>query len=248
MNNTRLTFHTSTNFTLPIGAFYILRQDAHYYGYIKNNTENISGFLNDLIPALSDYQDDLYNNLLKYNNGNADMAKAVARNIHNVYLRPFTFHDDGVVNIPFRISKDKYDTFLSIHDDRLAFYDTNFTSYIRTILVEYTSKTFAQREYLYAFSKLKPLREAILKNHVCRIYHHNERSTFIPVSVETSPIYDHNFIVGITSELQPIAIRLCDFQKITVLEERITVTQEMCDLIEEYLHKIYSEEHKECLG
>ena len=37
MNNTRLTFNSSTNFSLPIGIFHILQRDAYYYNFIKNN-------------------------------------------------------------------------------------------------------------------------------------------------------------------------------------------------------------------
>ena len=115
MKNSRLTFNSSTNFTLPIGVYQVLQRDAYYYGFVKNEKPNLSGFLNSLIPELSDYQEDLFSKLLKYNNGNEEMAKFCARSIHNVYLRPFAFHDDGTVNVPFRISKDKYDDFDGIN-------------------------------------------------------------------------------------------------------------------------------------
>ena len=170
MKNSRLTFNSSTNFTLPIGVFHILQRDAYYYGFVKNEQPNVSGFLNNLIPALSDYQEDLFDKLLKYNNGDMKIARICARSIHNVYLHPFVFHDDGVINVPFRISKDKYDDFIVIHDERLAFYGTDFTNYVRTLLSEYTSKTLGQREYMYAFRKIYPLREAIQKKIVCKFY------------------------------------------------------------------------------
>ena len=62
---------------MPIGTNQILKYEAKYYGFIKNGNPNISGFLNSLIPALSDYQEDLYEELLKYNNGDAETAKKV---------------------------------------------------------------------------------------------------------------------------------------------------------------------------
>ena len=247
MNNTRLTFNSSTNFTLPIGIFRILQRDAYYYGFIKNEQPNISGFLNNLIPALSDYQENLFDELLKYNNGNAETAQICARSIHNVYLHPFAFHDDGTVNVPFRISKDKYDDFIVIHDERLCFYDTDFTNYIRTLLSEYASKTPGQREYLYAFKMISSIREAIRKGTVCKFYTSEKAFTFAPVSIELSPVYDHNYIVGIDSESQPKAIRLSEIRKISVSKDKIQVTEEMCELISNHLDRIYEEEYNECL-
>lgn len=246
MKNSRLTFNSSTNFSLPIGVFQILQSDAYYYGFMKNERPNVSGFLNHLIPALSDYQEDLFNELLKYNNGNAEIAKACARSVHNVYLHPFTFHDDGTVNVPFRISKDKYDDFIVIHDERLAFYDTDFTNYIRTLLSEYASKTLGQREYLYAFKMIAPIREATRKGQLCKFYTGESVCAFVPVSIELSPIYDHNYIVGIDNDNHPRAIRLSETHKITVLENKMKITQEMCELIGDHLDEIYEEEYNEC--
>ena len=206
----------------------------------------MGGFLNNLIPALSDYQEDLFQELLKYNNGNEEIAKACARSIHNVYLYPFAFHDDGAVNVPFRISKDKYKDFMVIHDERLAFYDTDFTSYVRTLLSEYASKTLGQREYLYAFRTVPLLRMAIENSLVSKFYTNEKSFSFAPISIETSPVYDHNYIVGINEGNEPRAIRLSQLQGISITENRKTVTAEMCELAYCHLDKIYEEELSEC--
>lgn len=248
MNNSRLTFNSSTNFTLPIGVFRVLQRDAYYYDFIKNEQPNISGFLNNLIPVLSDYQEELFGELLKYNNGNVEVAKSCARSIYGVYLSPFSFHDDGTVNVPFRISKDKYDDFILIHDERLAFYNTDFTNYIRTLLSEYASKTLGQREYLYAFKMIAPIREAIQRGKLCKFYTTDNICTFVPLSIELSPIYDCNYIVGIDTNNEPQAIRLSKTHKISVLESKIKITEKMCELISDHLDKIYEEEYSECLG
>ena len=246
MKNTRLTFNSSTNFTLPIGVFRILQGDAYYYGFIKDEKPNISGFLNGLIPALSDYQEDLRKRLVIYYNGDEEMAKNCARGLHNVYLHPFTFHDDGVVNVPFRIGKDKYDDFMMIHDERLAFYDTDFTNYVRTVLSEYASKTLGQREYMYAFRIVDTLREAIHRERICKFYTDEQSYVFVPVSIETSPVYDHNYIVGIDEDKKPHAIRLSETKRVTIFEERIKISKEMCESINDHLDKIYEEEFNEC--
>ena len=247
MKNSRLTFNSSTNFTLPIGVFHVLQRDAYYYGFIKNEQPNVSGFLNSLIPALSDYQEALFHELLKYNNGDVETAKICARSIHNVYLQPFAFHDDGTINVPFRISKDKYDDFIVIHDERLSFYDTDFTNYVRTLLSEYASKTMGQREYLYAYRMISPLREAIRKGKLCKFYTSEKAYDFVPVSIELSPIYDYNYIVGIDNDNKPQIIRLSQTHKISILESKITITEEMCNWINNYLDEIYEEEYNECL-
>lgn len=247
MNDFRLTFNSSTNFTVPISTYRILEGDAAYYGYTKNQKPNISGFLNDLIPALSDYQKDLYQELLKYNNGNAEIAQIVARSIHNVYLKPFTFHDDGVVSVPFRIKRDRYTDFTLIHDEYLRLYDTDFTNYLRTLLVEYSTKTLAQREYLYAFRKLDIVKKAIPKNKICHFYSKERCNSFVPISIDPSPVFDHNYIVGITSNCEPIAILLHDLQHVVETEEKIKITSELCNLANDHLDTIFEKEYDECL-
>ena len=62
-----------------------------------------------------------------------------------------------------------------------------------------------------------------------------------------SPVYDHNYIVGIDSDNQPRAIRLSKTHKISVLENKIEITEELCELINDHLYKIYDEEYNECL-
>ena len=69
---------------------------------------------------------------------------------------------------------------------------------------------------------------------------------FVPVSIEPSPIYDHNYIVGLNSNNQPQSIRLSQTQKTSVLEDNIKITKETCELIGEHLEKIYEEEYNEC--
>lgn len=248
MDNFRLTFNSSTNFTLPISVFQILQQDAYYYGYIKNQKPNICGFLNNLIPTLSNYQKNLFKELTKYNKGNVELAKICARSIHNVYLYPFLFNSDGVVNVPFRINKEKYSEFLTIHDEYLSFYDTDFTKYVRTLLSEYASKTLSQREYLYAFEKIIKIRNCIPKGQICKFYTQSDSSVFVPVSIETSPIFNHNYVVGIDKDKNPIAIRLCNIHNLTILNESIKITDDMCKDITEYLDNIYEKEYSECLN
>lgn len=240
-----MTFNSATNFSIQIGVYDVLQGDAYYYGFVKNNKPNVSGFLNNLIPALSSYQEDLFKKLVEYNNGDVETAKVCARSIHKVYLYPFAFCSDGVVNVPFRISKDKYEEFIVIHDELLSFYDTDFTNYVRTLLSEYASKTLGQREYLYKFNLMATLREAITKEKACKIYTNDQTFTFVPISLEISPVYGHNFIIGIDSTKQPFAVRLCQVQNIVFADYSLTVTEEESNSVFEYVQTIYEGEYAE---
>lgn len=93
---------------------------------------------------------------------------------------------------------------------------------------------------------ISSIREAIRKGKACKFYTSDETLNFVPVSIELSPIYDHNYIVGIDSDNQPEAIRLAKTHKISVSEDKIKITEEMCELISDHLDKIYEEEFDEC--
>lgn len=140
----------------------------------------------------------------------------------------------------------KCQDFLLIHDERIAFYDTDFTKYVRTLLAEYTSKTFGQREYLYAFRMISPLRDAIQEEKVCKFYTNENTINFVPISIETSPIHNHNFIIGIDINNKPHAIRLSTLQKLSISDNKVKITEEMCELINGHLEKLYEEELKKC--
>ena len=244
MNDLRLTFSTSTVLTVPTNVFEILKKDAMHFGFFKNKKPNLSGFLNELIPALSDYQEDFYKSLLKYNNGNAELAKAVARSIQNVHMSPLLFYNDGKEKISFRISKDKYDDFILIHDKRLSFYDTDFTNYNKTLLVEYAFRDLAQRECLFFYRALKKLKEATLKSNVCSFYNGNQYGSFVPISIKISPASGQNYIVGITSDRQPLVMKLCSLRKFVVLDEKINITDKLYSSANDVLEETYAKEER----
>lgn len=245
MKNSRLTFNSPTNFTLSLNAYWVIARDAYYFDYVKNGNPNIGGFLNDLIPMLVDCQDDLYRGLLKYN-GNEEDAQLAARNIYNVYLPRMKRRIGGKMVIPFRISKDRYDDFIHIHDERLMFYDMNFSQYLQTMVDEYTSMRFSDREQLFMYRTMKVLEAANSKQRICKVYYADGIEELVPVSVSASPIHDHNYLVGVTKDEEPIAIRLCDVERVTVTDFTMVITEEMTDRLAEHLKTIYDKEYAEC--
>ena len=171
MKNDRLTFFDPTNILLPITVYDTLYHDAYYFGYEKNNTANISGFLNHLIPCLSKYRDDLHNTLLKNNNNNEELTLKIEENIYKIYFNKYDYCDDGTINVPFRVNKEHYEDFLTIHDLYLIKYNMDFSSYVRSLLIEYSSKRIGQREFFYFYNKLNTIKEAIHKNLECIFIH-----------------------------------------------------------------------------
>lgn len=248
MNNYRLTFNASSNLMLPKGVYDILFHDAYYFGYIKKDTPNINGFLNHLIPVLSDYRDDLHQKILKYNNGNEEIARIVEQNIHNVYLSPFNFSDDARINVSFRINKDKYDDFINIHDVKLNYYSTDFTNFVRNLLSEYASKTLNQREYLYHFRLMDDLQTAIIKNNLCHFHLIDDVISFVPVSIDLSPISSKNYIVGISADKKsPLLVPLAEIKSIAIDRQRFPISEEDCACVVDYFNKFIEKESFECL-
>lgn len=248
MNTTRLTFNSSTNLTIPMGIFDILYLDAYYYGYVKNEKPNISGFINYLIPSLSEYQDDLHERLLKYNHGDAEITKIAEQSIHNVYLSPYNFHDDAKVNVPFRINREYYDEFILIHDVKLAHYNTDFTGFVRNLLVEYATKTIDQREYLYAYRMVKEIHTAIEKSCLCHFYSEGEKISFVPVAIEVSPVTRHNLVVGCTMEsMEPKIIELAKVQTAILDTKTLRISEADCNRINEETTLYYQKESTQCL-
>ena len=126
------------------------------------------------------------------------------------------------------------------------FYDMNFSKYLQTTIYEYTSMKFSDREKLFAYRNMKLLDGASAKRHLCKVYCVDSLEEFVPVSVEASPIYDHNFLVGITKDEEPIAIRLLDVKRVTITKDVLEITEAMTDRLSEHLGMIYDKEYEEC--
>jgi hypothetical protein len=192
---------------------------------------------------LSDYQDILHKKLLKYNGENEELTKTIERSIQNVYLAPFDFHGDGVINVPFRVNAEHYDEFTYIHDKKLKHYDTSFSSYIRNLLIEYATKTEYQREYMFQHEIMENLRIAIKDTKLCNFYTNNGKLSFYPISIEIT-LYDRqNIIVGLTEKKESVFAKLYSVKKIIIEDTAISVSDNDCEkLYAEYRDFCESEE------
>ena len=248
MNNTyRSTLKEPTNLSLPCEIVTILEKDAYYFRFIKHGEPNINGFLNFLIPILSDYQDNLHSKVLEYHNGDREKAREIEQTIHDVYNAPFDCRYDGVTTVPFRVNKSSYEHFLKIHDSKLRYYNTSFLAYIRRLLTEYATKAIDQREYIVHFREMKVLEDAIINGVNCIFRCHEEVIEFVPVVYELSPNNRRVIIAGLTYDKETIIVlKLSSVICITQGEEKIEVTDRdisaVCDTVFQYFQKEEEEE------
>ena len=185
---------------------------------------------------------------MKYNNGNEEITRIVEQNIHNVYLAPFNFSDDARVNVPFRINKNQYDDFVKIHDVKLSYYNTDFTNFIRNLLSEYATKTINQREYLYHFRLMDDLQNAIINNNLCHFHMADTVISFVPVSIDVSPISRKNHIVGISADkMSPLLVSLKKIKSIAIDRNKFSISEEDCRKIVNYFNEFIEKESFECL-
>lgn len=235
------------NIRVPTRIYDILYCDARYFGFAKGKRVNLSGFLNHIIPLLSNYQDDLHQQLLKYNGGNAEITRAIEQNIHNVYLDSFDFHDDTMSNIPFRISYKYYDEFINIHDSKLEYYDSNFTSFIRNLLIEYATKKIEHREWFYAYGFIETLKQAINNSDLCYFYTKEDKCSFVPVAIEVSPHTSHTFVVGFgfdkNGEKNFRCIMLSSLKNVINRHKKYNIGNYECELLYDGLQEVFEEEY-----
>lgn len=246
MKNQRLTFYDPTNLTLPYVIYLTLSTDSKHFGYIKNEQANISGFLNNLIPRLVDYRDDLHNNLLSANNNDEQLTTKIEENIYKVYFNKYDYCDDGVITVPFRVNKEHLQDFLEIYDKKLPKYNMDFTNFVRSLLIEYSSKRLNQREYFFYYREINKINHASKHNRLCYFYTNIERFCFIPVSIEVTNETEENLIVGYNPEEESAYIlALSSVKKMVETETEQPITQADCDFIYATLNEYYEKMEEE---
>lgn len=242
MDTYRLTFYEPTNFTLPIAIYNTLIEDAFHFGYIKNNQANISGLLNRLIPCLATYRDDLHCQLLQANNNDEVLTSKIEENIYKIYFNKYDYCDDGTITVPFRVNKEYLQDFLEIYDNKLSKYNMDFTGFVRSLLIEYSSKRLNQREYFFFYKEMLHLKDAINNNALCHFYSKDEKLSFVPVSIEFFSETEQNLVVGIDLEKESAHILpLSSIKRIVYTESIIPITKDDCDFIYESLEQYYHE-------
>lgn len=232
----------SINLKISSEVYGILLSDCYTFNFIKNDNANLSGFLNDLIPKLSKHREYLHKMFLNYNNENEEITKIVENNLYNVYFKYYSLFESNSENLPFRINNKNRDYFIYINDVLLDLFDMDFTNYIRTLLNEYASKPFHQRELLYYYFELEKVKTAIGNSNFIKVYTtDNATFEFVPLTIEKLSFKNKNYICGIDGTKDNyVILPLMQISKISCLNKILSLTeQELSDCYDFFYDNLY---------
>ena len=72
--------------------------------------------------------------------------------------------------------------------------------------------------------------------------------SFIPISVDVSPITSKNYIVGITADKNsPLLVSLAEIKNIAVDRNKISISEEDCTRVVNHFNEFIEKESFECL-
>lgn len=243
MNNNYDILTDGTNFSISNGIYDIIISDCFYFGYIKNNKPNISGFINHIIPHLAKYREDLHLQFLKNNNYDEDIARLIECNIYNIYLKTFDISNDSKRKIQLRINKENESSFREILYKHLNKYNLDFTNYIRTLLLDYSIKPLYQREYFSIYSLSKKIEYAIQHCKEIVIKTRSESINLIPITYEVNSTTAQSFLFGFASSSKDVItiLEYSKIQNIIVLDNSHTLTQEDYNFIIDSIQKFFND-------
>lgn len=232
----------STNIRLSASAYDILIMDCYRFGFLKNNKENVSFMISKLIKELTEYRNDFHEELLKKNNGDVKIVKTIENNIFNTYLKTLNYIcDDSYVNVGYRVSKEFKNDVSKVFYDVLEKYNMDFSSYVRSIIYEYCSRSDLQRELFVNYSLVKNIKKAIKKELVVNIINERIQDELILVSIEPT-FSGFNYLLGITpNKTECRFLPLCKTEHLKLKNEKVHVSQENYDNIIEKFNQFIEE-------
>lgn len=232
-----------TNFKIASGIYDVIYNDCIYFGYIKNDKPNISGFLNHIIHHLSQYREDLHEQFLKNNNYDSNLVLLIENNIYNTYLKTFDISNDAKHKIQLRINKEHLETFINIVDKYLHKYNLDFTKYIRTLLLEYAIKPLYQREYfsIYIYSKI--ILKALKNSQFIKVRTiDGENVRLVPIAIENDYLQNQSYLFGYTQNKENIAIiKYSNIKAVTILDEYMGIEESDYDKLIETSNEFFEE-------
>lgn len=228
----------STNIRLSSSAYDILASDCYRFGFLKNNRANITYIISRLIKELTEYRNDLHEELLEANKNNSKLVKIIENNIFDIYLKTLNYiADDSYINVGYRISKEFMSTIQNIFYEILERYDMDFISYVRSIIYEYCSRTNSQRELFLNYSLVKQIKKAIKKEQLVNIVNEGIQNELVLVSIE--PISAGlNYLIGLTSDRKMcLFLPLFKTERLKLLKGKMHISQEDCTTIVKNFYK-----------
>ena len=232
----------STNIRLSSSAYDVLIEDCYSYGFLKNDKPNITYIISRLIKELTEYRNDLHNELLKKNNNDLKVVSNVENNIFNVYEKTLNYIcDDSYINVGYRVSKEFMPVIKEIFYDILEKFNMDFASYLRSIIYEYCSRADSQRELFLNYSLVKQIKEAIRKESIINIVNDGIQNELVIVSIERSE-QGYNYLLGLTSDKEMcLFLPLSKTERFEILKTKMEVNQEDYNKILEHFYKFLEE-------
>lgn len=241
----RLTYFSPTSFRIPKDVYTILEMDALHFGFRKNKRSNISGFLNQLLPALSNFRADWHEDILEHTN-NPTLVYEMEKIVFSLTSAENSLFKPHYVTVPFRVNKAHYNDFLYIHDKQLSAFNLDFSGFVRSALIDYASRRLAIRERLLFYKHTKTLLSAVENKQECRFCtNDNNILWFVPASIIVSPYTGVNLILGLNrSKKYTISLKLSAVTHITVLDHVADFTPKEIAALQTALDKFIAEEKK----
>lgn len=232
----------STNIRLSSSAYDILIMDCNRFSFVKSGKENISYIISKLIKELTEYRNDLHDELIRKNNGDDKMVKNIENNIFDVYLKTLNYIcDDSYVNVGYRVNKEFKQDIANIFFEVLEKYDMDFASYVRSIIYEYCSRADLQRELFVNYSLVRNIKKAIKKELVVNIVNEGIQNELIIVSIEPT-IDGFNYLLGITPDKTMCHfLPLCKTERLKIEKTIVHIEQDDYNKILEKFNKFLEE-------
>lgn len=184
--------------TLPFSVIDTLFEDARNYEIYYRGELSLSGIINILLPNLIQYREDLYKDFLQKNNDDETLVLTIMKNIFNNYFNFYKQDLEDSYRKSYRINKPNLDLFMKLENDLLDKYGMNLENYIRTLLVEYSSKKNQERELLYYYNYLATLKECIDENYFIKCMYDSGWIDILPLNLEN--FNGINIITGLYEE------------------------------------------------
>ena len=232
----------STNIKLSSSAYEVLVDDCYRFGFIKNDKPNITYIISRLIKELTEYRNDLHDELLKNNNYDKKIVKTIENNIFNIYLKTLNYIcDDSYIDVGYRISREFLPYIQNLFYETLEKFNMDFTSYVRSLIYEYCSRTESQRELFLFFTLVKEIKKEIKKEHIVNIVNDGIQNELILVSIEIGQD-GLNYLLGLTSDRKMcLFLPLCKTKYLKSQKIKMNVSQDEYDKIIANYYKFLEE-------